>query len=79
MSLDFRAVGRECSNWGRWGPDDELGTPNLITPDVTKRALGLVQEGVTVSLSRAERQAADFAGPPAGPRRKTDGMRDASA
>ncbi len=40
------------SNWGRWGPDDELGTPNLITPDVTKRALATVQEGVTVSLAR---------------------------
>ena len=23
----------KLSNWGRWGPDDELGTPNLITPD----------------------------------------------
>ena len=21
------------SNWRRWGPDDELGTLNLITPD----------------------------------------------
>jgi len=40
------------SNWGRWGPDDELGTPNLITPEVTKRALATVQEGVTVSLAR---------------------------
>ncbi len=40
------------SNWGRWGPDDELGTPNLITPEVTRRALATVQEGVTVSLAR---------------------------
>jgi len=21
------------SNWGRWGPEDELGTLNLITPE----------------------------------------------
>src|SRR2546430_16253968 len=21
-------------NWGRWGPDDEIGTLNFITPDV---------------------------------------------
>src|SRR5688572_15769744 len=42
----------KLSNWGRWGPDDELGTPNLITPEVTKRALATVQEGVTVSLAR---------------------------
>ncbi len=42
----------QLSNWGRWGPDDELGTPNLITPEKTKRALATVREGVTVSLSR---------------------------
>jgi len=42
----------KLSNWGRWGPDDELGTPNLITPEVTRRALATVQEGVTVSLAR---------------------------
>ena len=40
------------SNWGRWGDDDELGTPNLITPEKTKRALATVQEGVSVSLAR---------------------------
>jgi kynurenine formamidase len=42
----------KLSNWGRWGPDDELGTPNLITPEKTKRALATVEEGATVSLSR---------------------------
>ena len=40
------------SNWGRWGPGDELGTPNLITPEKTRRALATVQEGVSVSMSR---------------------------
>ena len=39
-----------CSNAGRWGDDDELGTLNLITPDVRRRAAGLVVEGVSVSL-----------------------------
>ena len=43
---------KKLSNWGRWGNDDQLGTPNLITPERTKRALSTVQEGVTVSLSR---------------------------
>ena len=43
---------KKLSNWGRWGDDDQLGTPNLITPERTKRALSTVQEGVTVSLSR---------------------------
>jgi len=42
----------KLSNWGRWGPDDELGTPNFITPEKTKRALETVQEGATVSLAR---------------------------
>jgi kynurenine formamidase len=40
-----------CSNAGRWGDDDDLGTLNLITPEVRRRAAGLVVEGVSVSLS----------------------------
>ncbi|MAW37834.1 MAG: cyclase family protein [Pseudohongiellaceae bacterium] len=40
------------SNWGRWGPDDEIGTLNLITPEKRKEASSLVQNGVTVSLAR---------------------------
>lgn len=41
----------DLSNWGRWGEDDQLGTLNLITPEVRKRAAGLVEEGVAVSLA----------------------------
>src|ERR671926_398169 len=37
---------QSLSNWGRWGDDDQRGTLNLITPEKTKRALGLVEEGV---------------------------------
>ena len=40
----------ELSNWGRWGPTDQRGTLNLITPEKTRHAAGLVQEGITVSL-----------------------------
>ena len=32
----------ELSNWGRWGPDDELGTLNLITPAKRTEAAALV-------------------------------------
>ncbi|WP_369256669.1 cyclase family protein [Geodermatophilus amargosae] len=39
-----------CSNAGRWGADDQLGTLNLITPDKRRRAARLVREGVCVSL-----------------------------
>ena len=41
----------ELSNWGRWGPDDELGMANLITPAKRAAAAALVSEGFTVSLS----------------------------
>jgi kynurenine formamidase len=40
------------SNWGRWGADDRLGTLNLITPAVRRRAAALIQTGEVVSLSR---------------------------
>jgi kynurenine formamidase len=39
------------SNWGRWGPDDELGTLNHITPAVRKKAVASVTQGITVSCS----------------------------
>jgi kynurenine formamidase len=39
------------SNWGRWGDDDRIGTLNLITPDVRRRAAGLVETGEVISLS----------------------------
>ena len=43
------------SNWGRWGEDDQLGTLNLITPEKTRQAAGLVREGATVSCARTVR------------------------
>ncbi len=41
----------ELSNWGRFGPDDELGMANLITPAKRAEAAALVTEGHTVSLA----------------------------
>lgn len=38
-------------NWERWGPEDELGTLNFITPDVIKRAAGLVRQGKVISCA----------------------------
>ncbi|MDA9165473.1 cyclase family protein, partial [Alphaproteobacteria bacterium] len=29
----LRATAEKLKNWGRWGPDDEIGTLNFITPD----------------------------------------------
>ncbi|HWB85484.1 MAG TPA: cyclase family protein [Bryobacteraceae bacterium] len=42
---------KEMSNWGKWGPDDQAGTINLITPAKRKAAAGLVKDGVSVSAS----------------------------
>src|SRR4051794_20820497 len=39
------------SNWGRWGPDDQRGTLNLITPQKRREAATLVREGTVVSLA----------------------------
>jgi kynurenine formamidase len=39
------------TNWGRWGHDDERGTLNLLTPDIVRRAAGLVKTGKVYSLS----------------------------
>jgi kynurenine formamidase len=39
-------------NRGRWGPDDQLGTVNLITAEKRLAAAGLVRTGTAVSLSR---------------------------
>jgi kynurenine formamidase len=45
-----RALAKTVSNWGRWGAEDERGTLNFITPDVVKRAAGLVRRGQVFSL-----------------------------
>lgn len=52
MSLQqLETLFEEISNWGRWGSDDQLGTLNLITPDVKTKAAALVEHGVSVSLA----------------------------
>jgi kynurenine formamidase len=39
------------SNWGRWGPDDQVGTVNLITQEKVREAAALVKTGKTISLT----------------------------
>lgn len=41
-----------CSNWGRWGDDDELGTLNLVTPAKRLAALTGVRSGRAASIGR---------------------------
>jgi len=45
-----RELGKRLSNWGRWGAEDERGTLNFITPEVVRRAAGLVRRGQVFSL-----------------------------
>lgn len=47
---EFEAIYESVKNWGRWGPDDQLGTLNLITPDRVRAAAALVRSGRRVSL-----------------------------
>ena len=57
---DFQALFDRCSNWGRWGADDERGTLNLITPEHRVRAARLVRDGVTVSCAHPVNTVADL-------------------
>jgi len=50
---DFAALARTVNNWGRWGPDDEIGTLNLISHDVVRRAAACVKTGKRFSLAIA--------------------------
>lgn len=53
MSLpeEFDALAREVNNWGRWGSDDQIGTLNLITDEVVRRAAACVRTGKRFSLA----------------------------
>jgi kynurenine formamidase len=49
---ELDAMFRRCSNSGRWGPDDELGTLNYITSKKRVAAAKLVKTGEVVSAAR---------------------------
>jgi kynurenine formamidase len=48
---EFDRLFASLKNWGRWGPDDERGTLNYLTPDKVRAAAALVRQGRSVSLS----------------------------
>jgi kynurenine formamidase len=41
----------QLSNWGRWGPDDEAGTLNLIDAAAVRRGVACAVDGCAVSLA----------------------------
>ncbi len=49
--LHLRATVARLSNRGRWGPDDEIGTLNHLTPERVVAATRLVQRGAVFSLA----------------------------
>ena len=48
---EVRGYFDRCSNWGRWGADDNAGTVNLITPEKRREAATMVRSGRAVSLA----------------------------
>lgn len=47
----FKEIFGRCSNWGRWGGDDQRGALNLITAEKTRAAAALVRDGTSVSCA----------------------------
>jgi kynurenine formamidase len=47
----FDRLAKAVNNWGRWGPDDQRGTLNFVTPDLVRRASALVADGRAFSLA----------------------------
>jgi len=48
---DVKGLFEKCSNWGRWGKDDERGALNYITDKKRAAAARLVQTGESVSTA----------------------------
>lgn len=48
---DVRRLCEKYSNWGRWGPDDERGTLNHVTPEDIIAASRLVRSGRVISMA----------------------------
>src|SRR5882757_5020988 len=51
LPSELQELARRVSNWGRWGPDDQRGTLNLITPDVVLRGTRAARSGRPFSLA----------------------------
>ena len=60
----FSEVATRVRNWGRWGPDDEIGTLNFVDDPARRRAASSVQTGrafaLGLPLSEAEGIQAGF-------------------
>jgi kynurenine formamidase len=48
---DLHRLAERNKQWGRWGPDDELGTLNHVTPELVARAGALIRSGKAFGLA----------------------------
>lgn len=55
IDADGKVIGatnhRRPNNWGRWGPMDQIGAANFITPEVIVHAASLIRTGRAVSCA----------------------------
>lgn len=51
MSMQRWTVRPEGSNWGDFGPDDQLGRLNLLTPEKVRQGIAEAREGLVFCLS----------------------------
>ena len=48
---DLREAAEKFKNWGKWGPNDEIGTLNYTRPEDIVAAAQLVRKGKVISLA----------------------------
>ena len=48
---DLRDAAEKYKNWGKWGPNDEIGTLNYTHPEDIIAAARLVRKGKVISLA----------------------------
>ena len=48
---DLRDAAEKYKNWGKWGPNDEIGTLNYTRPEDIVAAASLVRKGKVISLA----------------------------
>ncbi|MGH9359196.1 MAG: cyclase family protein, partial [Terriglobia bacterium] len=48
---DIHTAAERLSNWGRWGPNDEIGTLNHISAKDILEAAQLIRKGKVFSLA----------------------------
>jgi len=48
---DITSAAKRLSNWGRWGPEDEIGALNNVSPKDIVEAARLIRHGKVFSLA----------------------------